>query len=466
MKNFTEEFLDSSFNPLFLHLRKAIQSGAERVLEEHTTQFFYVISWFLKAECARRKEQQTSQAKQPDLLHDEGFDLVAGVINHETFALLNVKMQHAQDERKWQELNAMMKSFTEMLLTVQDMAESKSEEDQEIAENIQNNIFYEATTHDRVLSLLRTYKEQGLGYLDACTELAHVFIRMLERYSKQNVDLQIRSIRKARKKRKEETADGVDETGNEDLEAEDVAEAQRTVTERKFDFTRFSARFMTENCVNTFVSLTRYYSDLNSEQLKRAHRFFYRLAFKNELAILLCRADILSLFHKMIKGPDSLDPELAAFKEWEELVKQIFRRAVKKIQERPELIVEMLFSKIPATLFYLEHGYEEERVTRPPRPPAELEVKPGMTKEERVGVAVGLLINNTMIEQLKWVKSMLLTAANERKSWEDLEVARKETAGAMAAATDELASQSVEHAQAPSIRKSCVKCIELVANIY
>ncbi|KAK0663844.1 Topoisomerase 1-associated factor 1 [Lasiodiplodia hormozganensis] len=328
------------------------------------------------------------------------------------------------------------------------MSESALEDDQEIAENIQNRIFYEETTHDRMVTLLRSYKDQGLGYLDACTELAHVFIRMLERYSKQNVDLQVRSRRRARKKAKAVAqANGDGEIEDQGDGEDDVVAAHRATSERKFDFARFQARFTTQGCIDTFVAFTRYYNDLNVEQLKRAHRFFYRVAFKLEMGIMLYRVDIISLFNKMIKGPEGLDKSLPIFKEWEELVKQIFRRCVKKVQERPELVVEMLFSKIPATTYYLEHGHDKEVTTRIPRPPAELEVKGDLDKKGQIGVAVSLLINQNKSDHLAWAKKTLSSAAEERSAWEQEQAARK----ASTESSGDQVAPSIEEDTAPSI---------------
>ncbi|OCL07791.1 topoisomerase 1-associated factor 1 [Glonium stellatum] len=458
LRAFVEDFLDSSFNPLFIHLRKAIEREEERIEARHSRQYFYLVSWFLKAECTRRRrlKERAADSNGSTVLsvEDESFGLVAGVMNQETFILLNRFMQRSQDDKAWQDLNAGMKCFTQILLTVQEMSESSLEDDQEIAENIQNRIFYEESTHDRIITILRSYKDQGFGYLNACTELSHVFLRMLERYSKQNVDLQIRSRRRARKKRKAAVQTEDMENGEEGnaSEAEDLAEAQRATTERKFDFARFSAKFMTQNCINTFVSFIRFYNDLSAEQLKRAHRFFYRVAFKMELGIILYRVDILQLFNKMIKGPEGLDPDMPAFKEWEEFVRHFFRSIVKKVQERPELVVEMLFSKISATIFFLEHGYDREVTTRTPRAPAELEVKPGMEKPEQIGVVVGVLLNQSKADGLNWLKDVLSSAADERKSWEDMDEARKAiaqpTEGQTAA---DPAQEPEEPPRAPSI---------------
>ena len=305
------------------------------------------------------------------------------------------------------------------------MSASDIEDDQEIAENIQNRIFYEESTHDRVIHLLKNYKDQGFGYLDAVTELAHTFIRLLESYSKQNADLQIRSRRRQRKKRKEAQANnGEGESHDNGDDANDVEQVQIVSRERKFDFTRFVARFLTQASVNTFVSFLKYYQDLSKEQLKRAHRFFYRVAFKNELGVLLFRVDIIKLFHQMVEGPGGLDQEASHYSEWHDLSKQLFRRLFKKLEERPELAVEMLFSKIPATIFYLEHGYDNV-VQKAPRPPAELEVRPGMEWDQQVGVAVSVLINQSKSDALAWMKSQLKAASEERRAWEEAEEARR-----------------------------------------
>lgn len=432
LRAFVEEFLDSSFNPLFNHIRRAIEREAERLLEAHKLQFFYLVSWFLEAERVRRREKNEADKRKKDNKINETFEadsfaLIATVLNQESFILLNRFMQNCHDLKSWREVQASMRCFTQILLIVQDMAESPVEEDQEIAENIQNRIFYEETTHDRIIAILRGYKDQGFGYLDSCTELSHVFLRMLERYSRENVDLQVRSRRRARKSKKApaKQREG-DNADDEDAasEMEDVAEAQRVSRERKFDFNRFSTKFMTQVCIDTFVSFTKYYNDLSVEQLKRAHRFFYRVAFKQDLSVMLFRLDIIALFNKMIKGPEGLDSASPAFREWDELVRQLIRKLVKKLEQRPELAVELLFSKINSTTFYLEYGYEKQATSSKPRAPAPLEVRGSMTIEEQIGVIVAILFDGK-IEQIDWVSKTLTSAADERQSWESEAEARK-----------------------------------------
>ena len=459
LRAFVEEFLDSGFNPLFNHVRRAIEREAERVLEAHQQQFFYLVSWFLEAERMRRRKKKELEKRKRDKRLEETFEvdsfaLIATVLNQESFILLNRFMQDRLDLKSWREVQAGMRCFTQILLIVQDMAESPLDEDQEIAENIQNRIFYEETTHDRIIAILRGYKDQGFGYLDSCTELSHVFLRMLERYSRENVDLQVRSRRRARRSKK--TAIKQREKTNEDdedeaSEMEDVAEAERVSRERKFDFTRFAAKFMTQACVDTFVSFTKYFSDLDTEQLKRAHRFFYRVAFKQDLSVILFRLDIIALFNKMIKGPQGLDSAGPIFREWDELVRQLIKKLIKKLEQRPELAVELLFSKIKSTTYYLEYGYDKQTTSSNPRPPATLEVRGSMTMEEQIGVIVAVLYDEKL-EQVDWVSKTLSSAAEERRSWESEALARQAQSQSQPQLESEIpADRSDSTSKAPSI---------------
>jgi replication fork protection complex subunit Tof1/Swi1 len=452
LRAFVEDFLDSGFNPLFQHIRKAIDREAERIMDYHSRQFFYLVSWFLEAERVRRaaKKSKKNRKQAPEEL--DSFALVASVLNQEMFITLNRAMQETYENKAWQDLNATMKCFTQILLTVQEMQESPLEDDQEIAENILSRIFYEETTHDRVANIVRYYKDQGFGYLDSCTELAHVYLRMLEQYSKQNVDLQVRSRRRARRKKKTAQESGQDaDSDNDGSEGEDTAAAERTSSERKFDFKRFASRFLTQGCIDTFVSFCHYYQDLKPEQLKRVHRFFYRVAFKMEMSVMLFRVDIIALLYKMIKGPEGLDSASPAYKEWDDLVRQLIKRCTRKIEERPELIVEMLFSKINSTAHYLEYGYEKQTVSAKPRAAAELEVKPGMEWEEQVGVVVSALLDKNQGDHIEWVKSQLSLAESERRSWEGANAALSSVKDP---SSENVAEGSLTPPQPPLISKS------------
>lgn len=421
LRQFVEQFLDSSFNPLFFSVRKAIEREANRILAQHTKQYFYLISWFLRAESARRRKAAADAAATKSDTAVESFGLVAAVLNQETFVLLNRCMQSAQDEKNWREMTACMRCFSQILCTVQEMLDSPLDEDQEIADNILSRIFYEQSTHDRITGLLRGYVDQDFAYLDAVTELSHVFLRLLERYSKQNVDMQIRRIRRVRKKTTQQAGADAEQQPQQEPEINDndVQQAEKVSSERKFEFTRFAARFVNQNSVNTFVAFLRFYKDLNDEQLKRAHRFFHHVAFKLELSVYVMRLDIVSLMNSMIKGPETLNMTTKIGKDWEELVRQVFKLMIKKLDKTPALAIELLFSKIGATMFYLEHGFDREIQKKTYRAPAELDFKPDTDRPRQFGVIVSILLSQGKSHLLAWVKMLLQSAAEEREAWTD-----------------------------------------------
>ncbi|KAI0157667.1 timeless protein [Xylariaceae sp. FL1272] len=425
LKGFVEEFLDSGFNPLFQLIRKKLDEQKEYIFDYHSRQFFYLVAWFLEAERVRKKATKSSPSK--DAVDIGSFNLVAGVLDQQMFITLNRAMAESIENKRWQDLCATMRCFTQILLTVQEMSESGNEDDEEIAENILSRIFYEDETHDRVATIAKTYKDQGFEYLDACTDLTHTYLRVLEAYSKQNVDMQVRSRRRVRKKKKAAKAAGEDDEnpmGEQDESENDEANAEKTSKERKFDFSRFSNRFIAQGVVDTFAAFTKYYHDLNDSQLKRAHRYFYRIAFKQEMSVMLFRVDIIQLFYSMIKGGEPLDKNCSLFKEWEELVKQILRKCIRKIEDRPQLIIEMLFSKISATAHYLEFGYEKQTIsTATPKPAAELEFRHVTERDQQIAIAVGVLLDKNLAHHVKWVKDHLSSAMVERKAWEGAEKA-------------------------------------------
>ena len=100
----------------FQHLHKAIEREAERVLFAHQSQFFFLISWFLKAEQARRKATVASKNrhKQPDG-EESPFAFVANALTQQVFITLNRFMQKSYDMHDWQELKAGMRCYTQIV---------------------------------------------------------------------------------------------------------------------------------------------------------------------------------------------------------------------------------------------------------------------------------------------------------------------------------------------------------------
>ena len=80
---------------------------------------------------------------------------------------------------------------------------------------------------------------------------------------------------------------------------------------------------------------------------------------------------------------------------------------------------EILFSKLPATLYYLQYGEEEIKAqSKRPRAPAELEVKPGRNLEDQIAVVVAALLDDQKSEALDSIKTIVGNAITEIRGWE------------------------------------------------
>ena len=144
------------------------------------------------------------------------------------------------------------------------------------------------------------------------------------------------------------------------------------------------------------------------------------------MTVLLFRMDIIALFNRMIKGPEPMDSTKSVYKEWEELVRQIIRRLIKKLDQRPALITELLFSKINSTVYYLEYGHEKQTISASKRPPAEVVITSteATTRESQLRIVVGALVLDGRADLVKWIKDVLDSAADEREVWEIQEETR------------------------------------------
>ena len=164
IRKFIEEFIDAGFNPLFESIRRAIDRDVERLLDSHIKQYFYLVAWFLEAERVRRRIAAKEQRNKGLPAEADSFAVVAAALNQLFLITLNRKMIEWFDMKQWTALQSGMRCFTQILYTVQEMALSPIEDDQEMAENIQNRLFYEETTMDLIYNICRSYTKQTFKY--------------------------------------------------------------------------------------------------------------------------------------------------------------------------------------------------------------------------------------------------------------------------------------------------------------
>jgi replication fork protection complex subunit Tof1/Swi1 len=192
------------------------------------------------------------------------------------------------------------------------MAVSEQEEDNEVAEILQHQLYYNGDVLDSSLEVVAKYKDQSVAYLDSVINFAYVLLRMLERYSKTKTFMFIRKRKAARKKRKEiaENPEAVGTIPDEENEAD--LEADRDMpsyAEHAFTFTAFEKvcrgtqtgvevlmgqRFAQENVVNTLLTyLARFQEFEDPEQMKRVVGLMHRQVVRSKAEGLYFRVSLL-----------------------------------------------------------------------------------------------------------------------------------------------------------------------------
>jgi replication fork protection complex subunit Tof1/Swi1 len=85
-----------------------------------------------------------------------------------------------------------------------------------------------------------------------------------------------------------------------------------------------------------------------------------------------------------------------------------------------------LFSKLPGTVYYLQHGEEPAvKQVRRPRAAAELEVRPGRNREDQIAVVVSTLLDDQKSEALDSMKTVIADAITQMKAWDMAVEARR-----------------------------------------
>jgi replication fork protection complex subunit Tof1/Swi1 len=81
-------------------------------------------------------------------------------------------------------------------------------------------------------------------------------------------------------------------------------------------------------------------------------------------------------------------------------------------------MIEMLFSKMGNAVFYMQNGYDRVVEKATPRPPAELDFKANITEDQKLGVAVGVMLENNKAGDVSWVRKEVKRVADEREAFE------------------------------------------------
>lgn len=395
---------------LFVAVRKEIENDSEKILEVHKMQYLYLVGWFLEAERRRRDIDPR--------LQENDFGLVGGSLNQHTFVVVMKLMREGFEKGESQNFDvvyASMVCFKQILLTVKAMESSRSYEDKDIASNMKSRLFYEDASLNLLAQLPRNAANRSLAFIRESIELTHVVLKMLEAYSKEHTALFVKTKRRQRKAKKAiEPAEAHDSSENEENEQE---ESRRVTTERKFEFSRFEAKYITESTLDTYKTFLETYKELSSREIMWVLTFFHRTFVKREARGLFFSLDLISLLSRMTgHSSEGLPHSHPARKDVEQFMTYYTKKLLQSLERTPALFVELLFDKLPEHLFYFDHGYDKQ--PKQPRTQIEWEFVDGNQSTERqIATVVAALMDDdkqpavtSIIEQLEQIRE-------KRENW-------------------------------------------------
>lgn len=384
LKTISQSFIISCFNAFFDCILKDMQREDDKIVEKDYPRYYYTMKWFLEYHgyehkaAVRRKANEFNlpnedvPAKDSNENNDFDYSLVASALNLRTVLFCLRHMRIKTDDKAWFEVQMAVDCFRQMLVTVGAMAKSDFEEHREVAEHIQQNLYYEQTSFDLFLDILKRYKNQSYGYLKAVIMLTHVLLKSLDHYQKGKKIMFIRKKKSQKKKKpakkgEEQVEEGVAVITTIDSEDESEPEVDKSKEQEykdiQFKFSTFEQKYVSWDVINAYTSLLELYHHLQPEYLICISNMFHRLMVKRRAEYLFWKLPVMELFNRILQDSRKFS-QSAAFGELEQFIRYSTRQFFKAAAEYPLLYVEALNANIKSNRTWWEMPNEEEQLEK------------------------------------------------------------------------------------------------------
>ncbi|KWU43381.1 timeless-domain-containing protein, partial [Rhodotorula sp. JG-1b] len=423
MHDTSKKFVESSFNPFFSSILRDIRMERLKVRESDTVRFLYLSSFFLEFFLLLYADDEKRGISHLDEERGHDFGLVAEMTEPHAIGFVTLRMKNALEEKPplWTDLHAGVACFTQILLVIEALQASGIPEHVDVAEILQNKLYYEAETLDMVVGLITKYNAQSYKYLDSVINLAYTLLRMLEKYSKSKAYMYVRKKRagraaNARKKKKRESGSALHRI-------EYVAESSAlSFGEHAFQFEKFEQRFADESVLPTYLIYLEAYKTFRSpEQLKRIVSLLHRQAIKAKSDALFFKPTVLELFKRLLDDRDIAEAREGPKVDLRKLIEYILRRFFKAVQDHPALLLECFFPKSRSQLGKMRLGEadpfadsDDDTLIYKAKKVGEVEVEPGFSHTQQIGIAMACLIEDGKQRLIDFVKDQLALVSAAR----------------------------------------------------
>ncbi|BGP23540.1 replication fork protection complex subunit Tof1/Swi1 [Rhodotorula toruloides] len=431
----SKKFVESAFNPFFASVLRDIRMERLKVRESDTLRFLYLSSFFLEFFLLLYRDDERRGISHLDEESGHDFGLVAELTEPHAIGFVTMRMKNALEEKPplWTDLHAGVECFTQILLVIEALQASGIPEHIDVAEILQNKLYYEAETLEMVVTLITRYSTQSYKYLDAVIHLAYTLLRMLEKYSKSKAYMYVRKKKAGRaaakkKRQKNKNTDENDGDGlgmgeaEEDEEQEEVEQSAVSFGEHAFQFEKFEQRFADDSVLSTcMIYLESYKTFRTPEQMKRIVALMHRQAIKAKSEGLFYKPTVLELFRRILEDRDIAEAREGPNADLRKLIEYVLRKFFKAVQEHPFLLLECFFPKTRTQLGKMRMGEvdpfadsDDDTLMYKAKKIGEVEVQPGFSHTQQIGIAVACLLDGGEQRLLDMVKKQLVLASATR----------------------------------------------------
>ncbi|GAA5935882.1 Tof1p [Sporobolomyces koalae] len=420
-------FIESAFNPFFSSVLRDIRMERLKVRESDTTRFLILVRFFLDFFLLVYHDEESRGISH---LSEEGHDfgLIAEMTEPQAIGFVTQRMKVGLEEKPplWTEVHAGIDCFNQMLLTIEALQLSGIPDHIDVAEILQNKLYYEAETLDMVLTVLTKYTNQSYKYLDSTITLAYTLLRMLEKFSKSKAYMYVRKKKAGRagkKKSKAGDENGEDGLGlGHDEEEEEIERGTVSFGEHAFQFEKFEQRFADEAVLATcMIYLESYKSFKSPEQMKRIVALMHRQAIKAKSEGLFYKPTVLELFKRILEDSDIASARQGPNVDLRKLIEYILKKFFKAVREHPLLLLECFYPKTKTQLGKMRLGETDPYASSDDDTPAyrakkigEVEVEPGFSHTQQIGIAITCLIETGKLPLIETLQDQLRRASGDR----------------------------------------------------
>ncbi|SNX83744.1 related to TOF1 - topoisomerase I interacting factor 1 [Melanopsichium pennsylvanicum] len=467
LQDWADTFVQAGFEPLAKSIIKDIRSEREKLGNLDVARIrimqlgAYFLEYFLSrraAAAARRKarataavtelaptqatanllepQQQEVLMRQPEERLEETeeewpFELVGQWLEPWAFKMVLIRTMQAHESKNWLEFVASVQLWIALLRLVDELASSKKEAERDVAEGLQAEFYYMSETLDACHAVVHCYTTQSFAFLDTLLTFAYVMPKMLERYASNRDHMYVQAKKHVRRSRQDGDLDATQD------EARQIQEQlQGTRDERRFKFDDFQRKLATKQLAKACIDyLARWQDYTDTEgQLNKLVTVMHRIAVKANDYRQFFLGGHRAALRTVLSGDGIRVLETRA------------PTAAPNLKKLMDYILRKFSRLSPEEQSIYDTGKKPPRPPKPPRMPAEIAVRPGMTKGEEIGVAVGLLLKKEKMQAVLWVKSALEMASAMRTELvvrhEEEEAQRQAEGGDEAALLGELEKQN------------------------